>query len=165
MLDTHPAHVPAGTWREFFVLITTIVLGTLIAFASAGCARPPIPNAIVGAWFVKIPAAPYPYHLFIFHADGTVIQSNPDSGDPRNSDSNLVGAWTSAADGHVTAKLVETSADRSTHKFVSRTELTMSLQVQFNSLHGTGTALAFNATGKSDGKPLPFTFDGDRILP
>jgi ketosteroid isomerase-like protein len=120
--------------------------------------------AIVGAWFVKIPAAPFPYHLFVFHTDGTVIQSNPDSGDPGHSDSNLMGAWSSAG-GTITAKLVETSADRTTHQFVSRTELTMSLEVQGNTLHGTGTASAFGAAGKPDGTPRPFTFDGDRILP
>jgi hypothetical protein len=42
--------------------------------------------SIIGAWFVRMPKAPYPYHLFIFHADGTVIQSNPESGDPGSSD-------------------------------------------------------------------------------
>jgi hypothetical protein len=31
MLDVHPAHHAAGTWREFFVHIATIVLGLLIA--------------------------------------------------------------------------------------------------------------------------------------
>ena len=111
-----------------------------------------------------MPTAPYPYHLLIFHADGTVIQSNPDAGDPRTSDSNLMGAWTTAGT-QVTAKLVETSADRTTHQFVSRTELAISLQVQLNTLHGTGTASVFDATGKLDGTPHPFTFDGDRILP
>ena len=31
MLDVHPAHHAAGSWREFFIHITTIVLGLLIA--------------------------------------------------------------------------------------------------------------------------------------
>jgi hypothetical protein len=31
MLDVHPAHHAAGTWREFFIHIATIVLGLLIA--------------------------------------------------------------------------------------------------------------------------------------
>ena len=75
-----------------------------------------------------------------------------------------MGAWTTPGT-QVTAKLVETSADRTTHQFVSRTELAISLQVPLNTLHGTGTASVFNATGKLDGTPHPFTFDGDRILP
>ena len=31
MLDIHPAHHAAGTWREFSIHIATIVLGLLIA--------------------------------------------------------------------------------------------------------------------------------------
>src|SRR5580704_4165927 len=31
MLDVHPAHHAANTWRDFFVHIATIVLGLLIA--------------------------------------------------------------------------------------------------------------------------------------
>ncbi len=31
MLDVHPAHHAASTWREFFIPIATIVLGLLIA--------------------------------------------------------------------------------------------------------------------------------------
>ena len=31
MLDIHPAHHAASTWRDFFIHITTIVLGLLIA--------------------------------------------------------------------------------------------------------------------------------------
>jgi hypothetical protein len=31
MLDVHPAHSAASTWRDFFIHIATIVLGLLIA--------------------------------------------------------------------------------------------------------------------------------------
>src|ERR1700722_2594690 len=31
MLDVHPAHHAASTWRDFFIHIATIVLGLLIA--------------------------------------------------------------------------------------------------------------------------------------
>src|SRR5580693_4165763 len=31
MLDVHPAHHAASTWREFFIHIATIVIGLLIA--------------------------------------------------------------------------------------------------------------------------------------
>ena len=157
MFDVRSPHDPTHTWLIALVfLVATLCL--------SGCSHPGGAPAVVGAWLLKMPTAPYPYHLFIFHADGTVIQSNPDAGDPRTSDSNLMGAWTTAGT-QVTAKLVETSADRTTHQFVSRTELAISLQVQLNALHGTGTASVFDATGKLDGTPHPFTFDGDRILP
>jgi ketosteroid isomerase-like protein len=120
--------------------------------------------SIIGAWFVRMPKAPYPYHLFIFHADGTVIQSNPESGDPGSSDSNLMGVWTSNGE-TVNAKLLETSADRTTHQFVSRTELVMSLKVEANELRGTGTASTLDAAGKLNGPAHSFSFDGDRIMP
>ena len=91
-----------------------------------------------------MPTAPYPYHLFTFHADSTVIQSNPDAGASGHSDSNLMGAWTSAGDGFTT-KLVETAADRTTHKFVSRTELAMSIRdpgaIQLTSRHRDSVSL------------------------
>ncbi len=45
-----------------------------------------------------IPEAPFPYHLFVFHSDGTVLQSNPDAGDANTSDSNLMGAWIAEGD-------------------------------------------------------------------
>jgi hypothetical protein len=31
MLDVHPAHHAASTWRDFFIHIITIVIGLLIA--------------------------------------------------------------------------------------------------------------------------------------
>src|SRR5882757_3227068 len=33
MLDIHPAHHAASTWRDFFIHIATIVIGLLIAIA------------------------------------------------------------------------------------------------------------------------------------
>jgi hypothetical protein len=42
---------------------------------------------------VKIPEAPFQYHMFVFNSDGTMLQSNPDAGDPNTSDSNGMGVW------------------------------------------------------------------------
>jgi hypothetical protein len=141
-----------------------LVISAMLCLGLSGCSRSPASPPIVGAWLVKIPAAPFPYHLFVFHSDGTVVQSNPDAGDSRNSDNNLIGAWTSAG-GQITAKLVETTADRTNHEFVSRTELAMLLQVQSNRLVGNAAASVFDVSGNPDGPPRPFTLDGDRILP
>src|SRR4051794_18441557 len=43
---------------------------------------------VVGTWLVKTPEAPFPYHMFTFHSDGTMLHSNPDAGDSSTSDSN-----------------------------------------------------------------------------
>jgi hypothetical protein len=71
--------------------------------------------AVVGAWVVTIPDAPFPLHMFVFHSDGTVEQSNPDAGDPNTSDSNLMGGWRSVGDEYQ-GNLVEIAADRVTDK-------------------------------------------------
>jgi hypothetical protein len=41
----------------------------MVFLCLAGCreSRP-----IVGTWFVKTPEAPFPYHMLVFHSDGTV---------------------------------------------------------------------------------------------
>jgi hypothetical protein len=66
-------------------------------------------NAIVGAWLVKEPAAPFPYHMYVFNADGTMQQANPDAGDKTTSDSDGKGVW--IAEGQqIRGKWVEVAA-------------------------------------------------------
>jgi hypothetical protein len=54
------------------------------AIGLLGCAIPSttssIPNPVVGAWLVHDPNAPFPYHMYVFNADGTMQQANPDAG-------------------------------------------------------------------------------------
>jgi hypothetical protein len=76
---------------------------------------------IVGTWLVKTPEAPFPYHMFVFHSDGTVQQSNPDAGDSETSDSNAMGVWVPEGDS-IKGRIVEITADRTTRHFVSRGE-------------------------------------------
>src|ERR1019366_933527 len=61
---------------------------------------------IIGTGLVKAPETPFPYHMFIFHSDGTMLQSNPDAGDPNTSDINGAGVWTRVAGG-IKGKFVE----------------------------------------------------------
>ena len=117
-----------------------------------------------GPWLVTIPEAPFPYHLLIFNADGTVHQSNPDAGDANTSDSALMGAWTTIPNG-VKAKLVEVTADRNSHKFVSRVEITFLIQVRGNALTGTATAHYLDQEGKRVRDGVAATLSGQRILP
>jgi hypothetical protein len=55
--------------------VTAILLaGASVHNASAaGCGS----DLLVGAWQVQAQGAPYEPHLFIFHADGTMITTNP----------------------------------------------------------------------------------------
>jgi len=117
---------------------------------------------MVGAWLVTIPEAPFQHHMMVFHADGTLVQSNPDAGDPRTSDSNGMGAWVTEGD-HIAGRFVEFTADRSTHQFVSRGDIAFSIQVQADNIRGNGIAHFFDATGAPSGQPIAFTLSGSRI--
>ena len=119
---------------------------------------------IVGAWVVKAPEAPFPLHMFIFNSDGTVQQSNPDAGDPNTSDSNLMGAWLPDGDGFK-GKLVEITADRTTHQFVSRGEISFTLKVSGNAFSGTASAVFYDSNGQRVKGPLQARLEGERVLP
>ena len=120
--------------------------------------------SIVGTWLVKIPEAPFPLHMFVFHSDGTLVQSNPDAGDPNTSDSNLMGAWVSDGAG-IKGKLVEITADRTTHKFVSRGEISFSVKVSGNAFNGKASAAFYGPGEQQMSGPLTATLQGQRIVP
>ena len=104
-------------------------------------------NTIVGTWYVEDEGAPFKQHMYVFNADGTMQQTNPDAGDATTSDSGGKGIW--IADGnHIRGKWMEITADRSTHKFVSRGELPFDLQVSGDTFTGTLSARFYDANGK-----------------
>ncbi len=120
--------------------------------------------SIVGTWIVKMPEAPFPIHMFVFHADGTVQQSNPDAGDPNTSDSSAMGVWLPNGDGFK-GKIVEITADRTTHHFASRGEIAFMLKVEGDVLHGTASAKFYDTDGRLLKGPLAATLDGQRVVP
>jgi hypothetical protein len=121
-------------------------------------------SAIVGTWFVKTPEAPFPYHMFVFHSDGTLQQANPDAGDPNTSDSNGMGVW--ALDGdRIKGKFVEITADRTTRQFVSRGEISFLIQANGNAFSGTASAAFYDAAGRQLRGPLAATLEGQRVMP
>lgn len=113
---------------------------------------------------MKTPEAPFPYHMFVFHSDGTMLQSNPDAGNPNTSDSNGVGVWT-AVGGGIKGKFVEVTADRTTRRFVSRGEISFSVQVNGDALSGTANAVFYDEEGRQTRGPVSATLDGRRVVP
>src|SRR5579859_40712 len=112
--------------------------------ASVGC-QPA--NTIIGTWLVEDANAPFKQHMYVFNADGTMQQANPDAGDATTSDSDGKGIW--IADGsHIRGKWMEITADRTTHKFVSRGELLFDIQVTGDTFTGTLSARFYDAEGK-----------------
>src|SRR5262249_45561769 len=125
-------------------------------FLSAACRHEannkPDSPAIVGTWVVKIPEAPFPLHMFVFHSDGTVQQSNPDAGNAKTSDSSAMGIWQAEGDS-VKGKIVEINADRTTHQFASRAEISFSIKVKGDAFRGVATANFSDSEGRPTAGP------------
>ncbi len=122
-----------------------------------------LPNPIVGAWLVKDPNAPFPYHLYVFNIDGTMQQANPDAGDPHGSDSDGKGIW--VTDGkRVEGKWVEVIADRVTHRFAGRMEFSYDITVSGDTYTGTEAVRAYDAAGNlTAGPATPAQLEGKRV--
>jgi hypothetical protein len=120
------------------------------------------PDRIVGAWFVTDTAAPFHYHMYVFNADGTMQQANPDAGDPNTSDSDGKGVWVS--DGQrIKGKFVEVTADRVSHQFVSRGEISYELMVNGDNFAGTAAARFYDVKGGLVQGPINTSLAGKRV--
>ena len=76
-----------------------LAFALLLAIAATGCSSSSSgekQSSIVGTWIVRDSAAPFPVHMYVFNADGTMQQANPDAGDAKTSDSDGKGVWISA---------------------------------------------------------------------
>jgi len=142
-----------------------VVIGTValcLGFLACRCNTDLSP--IVGTWIVKAPEAPFPYHMFVFHADGTMQQSNPDAGDPNSSDSNGLGVWVKNGDA-IKGRFVEVTADRTSRQFASRGEISFAVKVNGNILTGTASAIFYDAEGRRLRGPITATMQGRRVVP
>jgi hypothetical protein len=148
--------------KTFFVLFSFIsVFGMLGCSDLAGSNS--TANPVVGAWLVKDSGAPFPYHMYVFNADGTMQQANPDAGDAQHSDSDGKGVWIAAGD-RIKGKWVEVIADRATHKFAGRSELSFDFKVNNDAFAGTITESAFDASGMlTEGPTSPTPLEGKRV--
>lgn len=120
--------------------------------------------SIVGAWFVKVPGAPFEYQMYLFSADGTMQESNPDAGDANASDSTGFGAWT-VSGGRIIGKFVEVTADRTTRSFVSRGEISFEITVAGNAFTGAATGRFYDVNGTLVRGPVHASMQGSRIRP
>lgn len=154
--------------KLFVVLPVVLPLSGALSVASAAEHKPSMGGharhapSIVGTWIVNDATAPFPFHMYVFNADGTMQQANPDAGDARTSDSDGKGIWVANGD-RIKGKWVEITADRTTHKFVGRLELSFDLRVKGDRLSGSRTATPFDADGKTSGGPFQGDFTGTRV--
>lgn len=139
------------------------ITSAAVLLGLAGCRKAPEPEPVIGAWLVKDGGAPFPWHMYVFNADGTMQQANPDAGDPRTSDSDGKGIWR-ARNGAIEGKWVEISADRTTHKFTGRTELSFRFKIVGDRFGGSESASVFDRDGiRVAGPTPPGKFEGERV--
>jgi hypothetical protein len=120
-------------------------------------------NPIVGAWLVNDPNAPFPYHMYVFNGDGTMQQANPDAGDPHASDSDGKGVWVAVGD-KIRGKWVEVVADRTTRRFIGRTEISFDLDIDGDRFAGRETVRSYDAHGDATTAPdTPAIIAGERV--
>jgi hypothetical protein len=157
---------PSTLWS--YMNRTTKVLGlTLSLLGLQACSTLPhkisSSNPVVGVWLVNDVDAPFPYHMYVFNGDGTMQQANPDAGDPNTSDSDGKGVWIVDGD-RIKGKWMEVVADRATHKFAGRTELTLDIRVTQDAFAGTASARSYDANGVLIFGPTPpGRFEGKRV--
>ena len=143
-----------------FFLAVSILESAACGRTSSADAR----NLIVGTWLVKDSAAPFPYHMYVFNADGTMQQANPDAGDPHTSDSDGKGVWVTDGD-EIKGKWMEIIADRATHRFAGRVEVSFSVKVRDPRFTGVATAKSFDADNKlTEGPTSPGPLEGTRVV-
>ena len=119
-------------------------------------------DGVVGTWVVTAPEAPFPHHMFVFNADGTMQQSNPDAGNATTSDSDGKGIWM-RREGRIVGKFVEFTADRQTHRLVSRGEVSFEIEVSGDRLAGTASARFYDVDDRLLRGPLPTPLAGRRV--
>jgi hypothetical protein len=146
-------------------LVTSLLAAA--AIGQLGCsmssARTSFANPIVGAWIVQDPNAPFPYHMYVFNADGTMQQANPDAGDSHASDSDGKGIWISNGE-KIKGKWVEVTADRATHQFAGRLEISYEITVSGDTYTATEIVRSYDAAGNLTASPAtPAKLVGKRV--
>jgi hypothetical protein len=101
--------------------------------------------------------------MYVFNGDGTMQQANPDAGDPRTSDSDGKGVWIEDGD-RIKGKWIEVVADRATHQFAGRAEISYGIKVNVDTFSGTEIVRFYNANGaQSEGPTSPTPIEGKRV--
>lgn len=154
-------HVTAAAVLVAAVVTVGTAVPSAVRDAAAAVGRPSA--SVVGAWFVSAPDAPFPRHVFVFHADGTMEQSNPDAGDTDTSDSAGFGQWSSPRSGEVTGRFGEVKATRGSGAYAGSGVVSFTLRVHGDRFTGSASAEFFDAAGRHVAGPLVTALSGERV--
>jgi hypothetical protein len=120
-------------------------------------------ESIVGTWRVKTVGAPFPYHMFAFHGDGTMHQTNPPAGNTETSDTAGLGVW-EARGKKIKARFEEFRLDFKTGE-VTRGVIDCTITVKGDELTGDCDFNIYNvADGSHVGGPHHATLEGERVV-
>ncbi|WP_338767782.1 hypothetical protein V7968_02315 [Nocardia vulneris] len=117
---------------------------------------------IVGVWEVRADSAPFAYHVMVFHADGTMLQSNPDHGNRVTSDSNGMGTW-HANGSTVSGAFLEFTVDRTAPDSICRGVVHFEFTLHDNEFHGSASAMFYDLDGTPRRGPLTTVLTGRRF--
>ncbi len=122
-------------------------------------------HAIVGVWRVKTVGAPFAYHMFAFHADGTMQQSNPPLGNTETSDTAGLGVWKSVGKTVIKAHFEEFRLSYADTKTVTRGVVDFDITLRNNNITGTCEFRIFDPeTDELLGGPHKATLTGQRVV-
>jgi hypothetical protein len=128
-------------FRKIFPVVLALVLTVLVGAMfllhnqTRASAEAVPTKGIVGAWYVDTTGAPFEPHGIIFHADGTLVLTNPDAAEATNSSSAGYGEWVPVRiEGQPGARgsFFEVNADKNTNQFT--TILVVTFQVRLSAL-------------------------------
>ncbi|MEP6946522.1 MAG: hypothetical protein ABJA02_11440 [Acidobacteriota bacterium] len=150
--------------KIFLIVVIALLIGVGVGGGWSGmrAAEAADGKQIVGVWFVTFPDAPFKYHMCTFHADGTMEQANPDAGDAHTSDSDGMGVWVREG-GKIKGKFVEVTADRTTRQFVSRGEISFTLDVDGDRFAGNAVGKFYDLDNKLTFGPVNTAMQGTKI--
>ncbi|TDQ00695.1 hypothetical protein [Labedaea rhizosphaerae] len=121
-------------------------------------------HPVIGVWEVWAEGAPFDHHVMTFHAGGTMVQANPESGNPWSSDSIGMGVW--QADGSsVHGGFLETRADRITRQAIGKSVISFALTVDGDRFRGVASAVGYDRAGTPIGEKASAVLRGERFVP
>lgn len=119
-------------------------------------------NPVVGVWIVEAPEAPFPHHVFSFHGDGTMVQSNPDGANPRTADSAGMGLWR-AKGSLVVGRFVEVGAWRESRTFAGTSAIAFEIVVNGDGFRGHAETRLTDAAEQAVGESRSTALIGRRF--
>jgi len=148
--------------RRGWILFTAILLIVPALVGAGSIAQAGKGKSAVGAWYVDTVGAPFAPHGITFHADGTLVLTNPDAAEATNSSSAGMGSWVATSSG-ARGQFFEVNADKTTNQFTTILVVTFSITVTNTGFNGPASASYYDGNRNLVAGPFPATLVGQRF--